>query len=191
MTDANQANLHQVDWSELPSPQDDGGASHLTGTNWPDLTLPSTSGSSVNLSTLRGTTVLFIYPMTGRPDIALPEGWDMIPGARGCTPQACTFRDLYSDHQQAGADHVFGLSVQTTDYQLEASSRLHLPFPLLSDHGGALMSALKLRVMVVEDMVLLKRLTLICRDGRIEKCFYPVFPPDRNAADVLDWLNQS
>ncbi|MEP1208325.1 MAG: peroxiredoxin [Rhizobiaceae bacterium] len=188
MADTNQANLHQVDWSQLPAPQDDGGAAHLTGLEIPVLDLPSTGGEVVDLSRLKGTCIIFAYPMTGRPDIALPEGWDMIPGARGCTPQACTFRDLYGELQRAGADHVFGLSVQATDYQQEASERLHLPFPLLSDHGGDLLSALKLPVMTVDAMVLLKRLTLICINGRIEKVFYPVFPPDRSAEDVLDWL---
>ena len=188
MADANQANLQQVDWSKLPAPQDDGGAAHLIGMKLPDLALPSTTGEIIELARLKGTSVIFAYPMTGRPDIALPDNWDMIPGARGCTPQACTFRDLYKDLQAVGADHIFGLSVQSSDYQLEAVNRLHLPFPLLSDHAGGLLSALKLPVMNVEGMVLFKRLTLICENGRIEKTFYPVFPPDRSAMDVLDYL---
>lgn len=188
MADANQANLQQVDWSKLPSPPDDGDADHLTGMQIPSLDLPSTKGGKIDLASLNGICVVFAYPMTGRPDIALPDGWDMIPGARGCTPQACTFRDMQSDLTALGVNHIFGLSVQQTEYQTEASERLHLNFPLLSDHDGALRSILRLPVMMVEDMVLLKRLTMICIDGRIEKIFYPVFPPDRSAADVVQWL---
>ncbi|NKB52059.1 MAG: redoxin family protein [Rhizobiaceae bacterium] len=190
MADANQANLQQVDWSQLPSPLDDGGGAHLEGMALPDISLASTADSYVQLGSLKGTSVIFAYPMTGRPDVALPEGWDMIPGARGCTPQACTFRDLYKELQDAGANHVFGLSVQSTEYQKEAAERLHLPFALLSDCESKLRSDLKLPVMQVEEAILMKRLTMICVDGRIKKVFYPVYPPDRSATDVLDWLQQ-
>ncbi len=190
MADANQANLQQVDWSQLPPPQDDGGGVHLEGMDLPNISLHSTSSELIDMGRLKGRCIIFAYPMTGRPDINLPDGWDMIPGARGCTPQACTFRDLHKDLQDAGADHVFGLSVQSTEYQTEAAERLHLPFALLSDSERKLQSELNLPVMSVEEVVLLKRLTMICLDGRIEKIFYPVFPPDRSAADALDWLQQ-
>ena len=132
MADNNQSNLLQVDWSAIPSPDDDGAAGHLPGSALASMPLAATDGTNVDLSTLDGTTIVFIYPMTGRPDVALPDGWDMIPGARGCTPQACSFRDLHGELKSAGGDHVFGLSAQTSDYQKEAADRLHLPFPLLS-----------------------------------------------------------
>ena len=188
MADPNHTNLNEVDWSQLPVPESDDGASHLEGMSLPSLSLPSTSGEVVDLSQLQGTAVVFAYPMTGRPDVALPEGWDMIPGARGCTPQACTFRDVHQELRDAGTDHLFGLSAQATDYQKEAAERLHLPFSLLSDELGLLRTALNLPVMEVEGMTLLKRLTMICVDGKIEKVFYPVFPPDQNPADVQNWL---
>ena len=182
--------LTDVDWSTIPAPEDDGAAAHLMGSQIPSITLPATDGTNVNLAALTGRTIIYAYPRTGRPDQPLPEGWDMIPGARGCTPQACTFRDLYKELQDAGANHVFGLSVQSTEYQKEAAERLHLPFALLSDCESKLRSELKLPVMLVEVAILLKRLTMICVDGHIEKVFYPVFPPDRSATDVLDWLQK-
>jgi peroxiredoxin len=177
-----------VDWSRLPLPEDDGAACHLQGKQLPDLVLPATDGTNVNLSKLAGYTVVFGYPMTGRPGVALPDGWDAIPGARGCTPHACAFRDLHAELLAAGAGQVFGLSTQTTAEQLEAAQRLHLPFPLLSDGEGLLVAALNLPVMEVEHRVMLKRLALVALDGAIVRVFYPVFPPDRNAADVLAWL---
>ncbi|MFD0917491.1 peroxiredoxin [Pseudahrensia aquimaris] len=179
-----------MDWSTLPAPEDDGAAAHLTGAAMPNLSLPATDGSTVDLSSLKGTSVVFVYPMTGRPDRDLPENWDMIPGARGCTPQACSFRDLSQDLKAAGADRLFGLSVQATDYQREAAERLHLPFALLSDASADLRKALHLPVMTVEGTELLKRMALIIEDGVIAQTFYPVFPPDRNAQDVLDWLQK-
>ena len=188
MADNNQANLLQVDWSAIPSPDDDGAADHLPGSALASMPLAATDGTRVDLSALDGTTILFIYPMTGRPDVALPDGWDMIPGARGCTPQACSFRDLHGELKSAGGDHVFGLSAQTSDYQKEAADRLHLPFPLLSDSDGAFRDAMNLPSMEVEGMRLLKRLSLVCRDGKIVKSFYPVFPPDQSADVVLTWL---
>jgi peroxiredoxin len=185
----NQPNLHAPDWSQIPAPVDDGGARHLTGMNLPSLALAATDGSSVTLSSLRGRVVVFAYPRTGEPGkIALVEDWDMIPGARGCTPQTCAFRDLYKDLHAAGADHVFGLSTQSTAYQQEMVDRLHVPFPVLSDENLAFTRALRLPHFEAGGQVYNKRVTLIVDDGRITHVFYPVFPPDRNAGDVLAWL---
>jgi len=183
------ANLHEVDWNTLPRPRDDGGADHLKGMTLPSITLPASDGSSVTLATLPGRTIVFAYPMTGRPDIALPDNWDMIPGARGCTPQACAFRDLAAELTQVGANRVYGLSTQTTQYQQEAAGRLHLPFALLSDADKHLTSALTLPTMEVEGKTLLKRLTMVIEAGQIVETFYPVFPPDQSAKTVIDWLN--
>jgi peroxiredoxin len=182
------ANLTQVDWSKLPPPEDDGGASHLTGIRLPALGLPATDGTHVDLGSLEGLTVVYVYPMTGRPGSALPPGWDEIPGARGCTPQSCAFRDHHAELLDAGAARVFGLSTQNTDYQREAAERLHLPFPLLSDAALRLTTPLRLPVMLVAGSTLLKRMALIIENGVIMRVFYPVFPPDRNATDVLHWL---
>jgi peroxiredoxin len=132
--------------------------------------------------------VIYIYPRTGRPDQEAPTGWNEIPGARGCTPQSCAFRDHYEELRRAGAAQVFGLSTQDTAYQREAVERLHLPFELLSDEKLAFARALRLPTFEVDGMKLIKRITLIARDGAIVKVFYPVFPPDRNATDVLAWL---
>ncbi len=172
----------------LPVPQDDGAARHLTGMRLPDVSLPATDGSVVNLSRLAGLTVIYAYPRTGRPGQPLPEGWDAIPGARGCTPQSCGFRDHFTELQRLGVDHVFGLSTQDEDYQREAATRLHLPFALLSDAKLEVARALALPTFKVTGMVLLKRLTLIAQDAVIEKVFYPVFPPDKSAAEVMEWL---
>jgi peroxiredoxin len=156
----------------------------------PSLSLASTSGLLVNLGALTGTTVLFAYPRTGRPGEPLPRGWDEIPGARGCTPEACGFRDLQRELLNSGAAMVFGLSTQDTDYQREVVDRLGLPFAMLSDADLLLTRALSLPTFEVEGMVLIKRLTLVLRDSRIEKVFYPVFPPDQHASEVLSWLRQ-
>ena len=172
----------------LPVPQDDGACDHLTGRRLPQLKLHSTRGREVDVSSLAGTTVIYIYPRTGRPDREVPAGWNEIPGARGCTPQSCAFRDHHEELKRAGAAQVFGLSTQDTAYQREAVERLHLPFELLSDAKLAFARALKLPTFEVDGMKLIKRLTLIARDGVIVKVFYPVFPPDRNAGDVLAWL---
>ena len=180
--------LTQVDWSTIPAPADDGKADHLTGMALPDISLPATKGGAVNASTLQGVTVIYIYPMTGRPDRDLPHGWDMVPGARGCTPQSCAFRDHAAELKTWGVDHLFGLSTQTSAYQAEAAERLHLPFALLSDAAGAFGAALNLPGMVVEGQALHKRLTLIASDGVIVKTFYPVFPPDQDAQNVIAWL---
>lgn len=184
----NQPSLTDVDWSTLPPPPDDGAAAHLAGVRLPPIALPATDGASVTLAELAGRTVVFAYPLTGRPGQALPAGWDLIPGARGCTPQSCAFRDLHAELGAAGATHVFGLSTQDTAYQLEAATRLHLPFRLLSDAELALTTALRLPTLHVEGMTLLKRLALVIDAGRISHVFYPVFPPDQNARDVLVWL---
>jgi len=180
--------LTSVDWSTIPAPENHGAADHLSGMTLPSVTLAATDGGRVDLSALAGTTVVFVYPRTGRPDQDLPDGWNMIPGARGCTPQACAFRDLHGELKDNGVEHLFGLSVQDTDYQREAGERLHLPFPLLSDQAFELTDALNLPTFEAAGMRLLKRLTLIIRDGRVVQAFYPVFPPDRSADDVVAWL---
>src|SRR6201995_2075760 len=187
----NQKNLLEVDWSLIPAPTDDGAADHLVGQTIPPIALIATDDSSVTLSTLPGRSVVFAYPRTGEPGkISLVDDWDMIPGARGCTPQTCSFRDLYAELKAAGAKHVFGLSTQSNAYQTEMASRLHLPFPVLSDEKLTLTRALKLPTMEVAGLTLIKRLALMIDDGKITHVFYPVFPPDRNAGDVLDWLKQ-
>lgn len=183
--------LFSVDWSSLPVPEDDGAAAHLDGMMLPRIALPSTDGTDVDLAALAGRTVLYVYPLTGQPGLALPEGWDAIPGARGCTPQSCAFRDHFAELRDAGATQVFGLSTQDTDWQREAADRLHLPFALLSDAAFRLTEALRLPEFSASGMRLLKRMALIIDDGRIAKVFYPVFPPDRNATDVLAWLKEN
>ena len=185
----NQPSLEAPDWSKIPAPEDDGAATHLAGQQLPDVALISTNGESITLSKEPGRIVVFAYPRTGEPGkIGLTEDWDMIPGARGCTPQTCSFRDLASDLKAAGARRVFGLSTQSTDYQREMVTRLHVPFAVLSDTKLELTKALKLPTMEVAGETLLKRLALVADAGVITHVFYPVFPPDRNAADVLAWL---
>jgi peroxiredoxin len=184
-----QPNLMGVDWSKIPAPADDGAAKHLTGMSIPPVVLPATDGASVRLSNLKGRTVLFSYPRTGEPGkIALVDDWDMIPGARGCTPHTCAFRDLFEELKAAGAQHVFGLSTQDTAYQREMVERLHVPFQILSDEKLELTRALKLPSMEVAGLTMIKRLAMIVDDAKITHVFYPVFPPDRNAGDVLEWL---
>jgi peroxiredoxin len=175
---------------DIPAPQDDGGARHLVGTKLPDLALPATSGGPVNLARLAGRTVLYIYPRTGVPGVDLPPGWNDIPGARGCTPQSCGFRDHFAELKGLGVSHVFGLSTQDTDYQREAAERLHLPFAILSDAELAFTRAMNLPTFAVAGMTLLKRMALVVDGGVISKVFYPVFPPDQNAAEVVAWLRQ-
>jgi peroxiredoxin len=188
----NQKNLFEVDWSQIPAPQDDGAADHLAGQKIPPVSLRATDDSSVTLAALPGRSVVFAYPRTGEPGkISLVDDWDMIPGARGCTPQTCSFRDLFAELKAAGAQHVFGLSTQSNVYQTEMASRLHLPFPVLSDEKLELTRALKLPTMEVAGLVLVKRLALVIDDARITHVFYPVFPPDRNAGDVLEWLKEN
>ncbi|WP_342068561.1 peroxiredoxin [Yoonia algicola] len=180
--------LTEVDWALIPAPADDGKAAHLEGKALPDMTLDATCGPAITFADLDGVAVIYVYPMTGRPDRDLPEGWNDIPGARGCTPQSCAFRDHYAELQDYGVDHLFGLSTQDTTYQTEAAERLHLPFPLLSDADLAFGKALDLPGMETDGQYLHKRLTMIVRDGVIAKVFYPVFPPDQDAANVIDWL---
>ena len=174
-------NLLSVDWSKIPPPVDDGGAKHLTGMPVPSVTLQASDGRSVDLSKLDGTVIVYAYPMTGRPDVALPEGWDMIPGARGCTPQSCAFRDHHAELKSLGVSHVFGLSAQATPDQQEAADRLHLPFALLSDSALEFATALRLPTFDVGEKRLLKRLTMVLSNAKIVRVFYPVFPPDRSA----------
>ena len=188
----NQKNLLEVDWSKIPVPTDDGAAAHLKGMTMPPVSLRATDDTVVDLSRFEGRTVVFGYPRTGEPGkVALVEDWDMIPGARGCTPQTCAFRDLFADLKAAGAAHVFGLSTQSNDYQAEMAARLHLPFPVLSDAKLELSKALRLPTMEVAGLTLIRRLALVVDDGRITHVFYPVFPPDRNAGDVLQWLKEN
>jgi peroxiredoxin len=176
---------------DIPVPQDDGAARHLAGTKLPDQPLPATRGGALNLAIIAGRTVLYIYPRTGVPGVELPPGWDDIPGARGCTPQSCGFRDHFAELKGLGVAHVFGLSTQDTNYQREAAERLHLPFPILSDAELKFTRALKLPTFSVAGMTLLKRMALVIDDGVIVKVFYPVFPPDKSAAEVVGWLRSS
>ena len=177
-----------MDWSRLPEPEDDGAAAHLQGMALPSVTLLATTGEQVNLANLLGRAVLYIYPMTGTPGVALPDGWDSIPGARGCTPQSCAFRDHFKDLQDLGVDHLFGVSAQSSDEQNAAALRLHLPFALLSDSELRLASCMRLPTFQVEGRTLLKRITLVAEAGTIVRVFYPVFPPDQSASNVLAWL---
>jgi peroxiredoxin len=179
-------NLNQLP-TDLPVPQDDGACNHLVGMPLPNVALLATDGSMVNLSQLAGRLVIYCYPMTGQPNVPLPEGWDQIPGARGCTPQSCAFRDHYQELQVLHAN-VFGLSVQSTDYQREMATRLHLPFQVLSDEQYQFQKALNLPTFVAAGMTLLKRVTLISHQGRIEAVHYPIFPSDSDPAWVLDYL---
>lgn len=172
---------------DLPVPQDDGACDHLKGTALPDLLLRSTRGGSVDLSKVPGRAVVYIFPRTGRPDQPLPIGWNTIPGARGCTLQTCAFRDHHAELGELGAA-VYGLSTQSPDYQKEMAERLHLPFAVLSDPELKFTRALKLPTFRVDGMRLIKRITLIVHDGIIEHAFYPVFPPEKNAAQVMRWL---
>jgi peroxiredoxin len=174
----------------LPRPVDDGATDHLPGFQIPSVELRATDGRSIDLARLSGRTVLFCYPKTGRPDRPVPPGWDEIPGARGCTPQTCSFRDSYQLLCEAGASQIFGLSTQDTVYQQEAVERLQLPYPLLSDTELLLAQALRLPTFEFSGETLIKRLALVVDGGRITKVFYPVFPPDQSANEVLDWLRK-
>jgi peroxiredoxin len=175
---------------DLPVPVDDGAADHLTGAPFPALTLASTVGA-LNLGALAaGTLVLYVYPRTGKPGEPSPDGWDAIPGARGCTPQSCAFRDHHAELRELGAS-VVGASAQDLADQHEFSEREHIPYPLVADPELRLGAALALPTFEVAGMVLYRRITLIARAGKVAKVFYPVFPPDRNAGDVADWLRAS
>jgi len=173
---------------DLPIPEDDGACDHLVGKQLPDIELETTQGESINFSSIKGYLVIYVYPMTGRPDVALPEGWAQIPGAMGCTPQSCSFRDNYAALKKLNSI-VFGLSTQTTSYQKEAAERLQLPFPLVSDFELNFIQSLSLPTMESGANTLGKRVTLITFDGVIKKVFYPVFPPAENAVEVIAYLN--
>ena len=171
----------------LPVPEDDGLASHLVGSKMPSVPLLSTSGEWIDLSKIEGWTMVYCYPLTGRPDESLPEGWDQIPGARGCTAEACAFSDYHQDFQHMGVT-VFGVSTQASDYQSEMVNRLHLPFDVLSDSNLNLVNALKLPTMQVNNLTLIKRLTMIVHSSVIRHVNYPVFPPDQEPINVMSWL---
>jgi len=173
---------------DLPVPRDDGAARHLAGMKWPDIALAATSGPAVNLSELKGRAVVYIYPRTGVPGVDAPPNWDDIPGARGCTPQSCGFRDHFAELKALGVANVYGLSTQHTAYQREAAERLRLPFPLLSDADLKLKYAIGLPAFSTSDMILYKRLAMVLDEAEIVQVFYPVFPPDKNAGEVIAWL---
>ena len=175
----------------LAVPKDDGAARHLAGMRVPSVALAATDGTTIDLSALAGRTVVYVYPRTGVPGEPPLDGWDAIPGARGCTPQSCSFRDHYAELKRLGVDHLYGLSTQDSAYQSEAVRRLHLPFPILSDSNLALARALKLPTFTIAGMTLLKRMALVLDGGVISKVFYPVFPPDKSAEEVIAWLRAS
>ncbi|MBU3574425.1 peroxiredoxin [Polynucleobacter sp. UK-Mo-2m-Kol15] len=182
-------NLSQLP-NDLPVPQDDGAADHLVGMALPAISLSATTSIQFPLSKVKGRLVIYCYPMTGQPNVALPDGWDQIPGARGCTPQSCAFRDHYQELRSLGAE-VVGLSVQSTEYQQEMADRLHLPFPVLSDDSYLLQRALQLPTFVAAGMTLLKRLTLIVNNGVIEVVHYPIFPSDSDPEWVVNYLKNN
>ena len=179
------------DWSKIPAPTDDGAANHLRGARIPSVPLLATDGRTVDLAAEPGRIVVYAYPRTGVPNKPNPDGWDAIPGARGCSPQSCAFRDHFAELRSLGITAVYGLSTQDTPYQREAAERLHLPFAMLSDEALSLTHAVNFPTFTTNGMTLLKRFTLIIRAGVIEHVFYPVFPPDQNAADVVAWLKES
>jgi peroxiredoxin len=188
MTTAHDPNILPA---ELPVPQDDGAALHLAGRKLPSVPLAATDGSTIDLSQLAGRAVVYIYPRTGVPGQPPLDGWDAIPGARGCTPQSCSFRDHFAELKLLGVAHLYGLSTQDTAYQSEAVERLKLPFTILSDRNLALARAIKLPTFTVAGMILLKRMALVIDAGVITKVFYPVFPPDKSAEEVIAWLQAS
>jgi peroxiredoxin len=173
--------------ADLPIPKDDGSTQHLRGMRLPRISLTATNGQPIDLGAIKGKLVIYCYPMTGQPNVALPEGWDQIPGARGCTPQSCSFRDHYQELQGLGAQ-VIGLSVQSTEYQKEMVERLHLPFMVVSDHEYQFQKALNMPTFVAAGMMLLKRVTLIANRGVIEAVHYPIFPSDSDADWVIEYL---
>jgi peroxiredoxin len=185
------SSVETPDWSKIPAPADDGAARHLTGARIESVPLPATDGSTVNLASLPGRVVVYAYPRTGKPGIENPDGWDLIPGARGCTPQSCSFRDHFAELKALGVSSLFGLSTQGPAYQREAAERLHLPFAILSDEFFRLTRAMRLPTFETSGMTLLKRLALVIDNGTIRHVFYPVFPPDQNAGEVIAWLKQA
>jgi peroxiredoxin len=186
------SNLLDVDWSLIPEPIDDGKMAHVLNATVPGISLRSTDGSLVDVSKLLGTAVLFAYPRTGRPnEPSLTPEWDAIPGARGCTPQTCSYRDLFAELSSLNVNHVFGLSTQSTDYQLEMKERLHLPFEILSDESMQLTKAWNLPTFEVASQTLLKRFSLIIKNGIVKHVEYPIFPPSECASRVVSWLKQN
>jgi peroxiredoxin len=181
--------INAPDWSALPTPADDGSTRHLPGARLASVPLLATDGREIDLSAVRGRMVVYAYPRTGQPGVDNPPGWDLIPGARGCTPQACSFRDHFAELKGLGVRHLFGLSTQSHAYQREAAERLHLPFAILSDEHLRLTHAMQFPTFEASGMTLLKRFTLIIDDGIVSHVFYPIFPPDRSAADVINWLS--
>ena len=181
-------NVYEIP-SNLPIPTDDGSTDHLKGLRLPNVSLAATNGTTINLGEIKGKLVIYCYPMTGQPNVALPEAWDQIPGARGCTPQSCSFRDHYQELQALGAE-VLGLSVQTTEYQKEMVDRLHLPFPVVSDSDYRFQKALSMPTFVASGMTLLKRVTLIVSNGVIQAVHYPIFPSDSDPIWVIDYLKR-
>ena len=179
-------NFHELP-ADLPVPLDDGLTVHLKGMKLPKVVMAATNGKMVEISSIKGKLVIYCYPLTGRPNVPLPEGWDQIPGARGCTPQSCAYRDHYQELQSLGAQ-LLGLSVQATDYQKEMAERLHLPFPVVSDANYEFQKALNMPTFLAGGMTLLKRVTLIANNGVIEAVHYPIFPSDSDAAWVVDYL---
>jgi peroxiredoxin len=175
---------------DVSAPLDDGACRHLKNMKMPKVSLWSTDDQQINLSLLSGWNVIFCYPMTGRPGVAIPDRWVQIPGAAGCTPQACSYRENHSEFKSRCVG-VFGISAQTSEAQKEASHRLGLSYPLLSDADQSFSFALKLPLLEVDGLKLIKRLTLILHDGIIEKYFYPVFPPDKNVLEVMAWLSEN
>ncbi|WP_115863324.1 peroxiredoxin [Halorussus litoreus] len=177
---------------DLPVPEDDGAADHLRGRELPDLSLPATDGTAVTLDDSPARTVIYVYPLTGRPDEdVIPDGWEDVPGARGCTPESRGFRSHYDELRDAGVGEVFGLSTQSSEYQREARTRLDLPFEMLSDAERELTNELDLPSFTIEGDDYLERLTLVVTDGRIEHVFYPIFPPDEHASEVLEWVQEN
>lgn len=172
----------------LPQPVDDGACDHLWGQSLPSLSLPATSGEAVDLGRLKGPAVIFCYPMTGKPEQPPMIGWNNIPGARGCTPQCCAFRDRFQDFAALGVS-VYGVSSQPLAQQQEAVERLRLPYALLNDADQALTRALSLPTFEYDGATYIKRLTLWVDGGEIRKVWYPVFPPHLNATDILAELD--
>uniref|UniRef100_A0AC35F8U2 Peroxiredoxin-5, mitochondrial n=1 Tax=Panagrolaimus sp. PS1159 TaxID=55785 RepID=A0AC35F8U2_9BILA len=184
------------DWSKLPKPIDDGAMKHIEGMQMPCLCLTAVDNNNdndfgINLSSLRGITVIFAYPRTGKPNVEPKAEWNEIPGARGCTPQNCSYKNLFEEFKKHGVRQLFGLSTQTPEYQRELVKRLELPFPQLCDNNKELTEALTLPTFEFEGETMLKRFAMILYDGLIVKVFYPVFPPDENASVVLEWLKKN
>jgi peroxiredoxin len=173
----------------LPVPKDDGATNHLLNMALPSIVLQTTSNTKVDISTLSGLTILFTYPRTGGPSETIPDAWNAIPGARGCSPQACSFRDALSTLRSKGVSHIYGLSTQDTAYQQEAKERLHLSYDLLSDEGMEFVKGVKMPTFTWEGGELVKRSILAIEGGKVVKVWYPVFPSDASARLVDEWLD--